>query len=158
MDSGFLGPQFAVAAVIGLVVGALLVVLVGGLLLRLAVRWVGGFAPGYWRSCLAVLLACVAGVGVQVVLAMALRATLQFDGMMPGPLVSVGLGLAGLAVMVAAIAAAARLLLRGPDGERLSIGRATGAAVLFVVLGTVLYVVVVGAMLLLIGGVLGVSR
>jgi hypothetical protein len=133
-------------------------VLVGGALLRLSVRWIGGFAPGYWRSCLAVLLAFVVGVGVQVVLAVVLRSALGLGGMMPGPLVSIALALVGMAVTVAATAGAAHLLLRRPDGSQLGLARAAGAAALFVVLGTVLYVVLLGALFLLAGGVPGVSR
>jgi hypothetical protein len=158
MDSGFLGPQFATMLVLGLLVGALGVVLVGGALLRWSVRWVGGFAPGYWRSCLAVLLACVAGVVVQVALAVALRSALGLGGMMPGPLVSVALALVGMGVMVAVTAAAVRVLLHRPDATPLSFARSAGAAASFIALGTALYVVVIGALILGIGGVPGVSR
>jgi hypothetical protein len=158
VDSGFLGPQFAVTFVSGLLVGALAMVLVGGALLKLSVRWVGGYSPGYWRSCLAVLVACIVGVVAQVLLALVVRAAPGFDAMMPGMPVSIALALAGMAVLVAAATAAVRLLLRKPDGTRLALPRAAGAAALFVALGTALYVVVLGILILAVGGVPDVSR
>ena len=159
MDSGFLGPQFAAMIVIGLVVGALLLVFVGGALLRLAVRWVGGFAPGYWRSCLAVLAASMASFALQVGLGfLVMRVLLGSDGMLPGGPLSILLAAAGAVISMFVTAGAVHLLLRRPDGSALSIARSLGAAALAIVLGIVLYVVCVAALILIVGGVPGLSR
>ena len=159
MDSGFLGPQFAAMVVIGLIVGALLLVFVGGALLRLCVRWVGGFTPGYWRSCLAVLVASLASFALQFALGfLVMRVALGSDGMLPGGPLSILLAVGGMAISAFAAAVAVHVFLRRPDGSALSFGRSFGAAALGLVLGTVLYLACAAALVVLVGGVPGVSR
>jgi hypothetical protein len=59
---------------------------------------------------------------------------------------------------VAIVAALAQWLVRRPDGSALGFDRAAVVAGVYVGLCFALYVVVVGACLLLVGGVPGVSR
>jgi hypothetical protein len=159
MDSGFLGPQFAAMIVIGLVVGAMLLVFVGGAVLRLSVRWVGGFAPGYWRSCLAVLVASIASFALQMGLGfVVMRVLIGSDGMLPGGPLSYLLAAAGTAISAFVTAAAVHLLLRRQDGSALSITRSLGAAMLAIVLGIALYVACAIALILVVGGVPGLAH
>jgi hypothetical protein len=163
MDSGYFSAGVIVGLLVGIVVAFVIGVLVGGLLLRLAVQWVEKFTPGYGRTCLvaflSMLLGGVANVAAAVLLRMGMAGTGWVTGAnLPGAGLMIVATLAGLALGVAIVAGLAQVLVRRPDGSALGFDRAVVVAAVYVGLGFVLYVIVVGACLLLVGGVPGVSR
>ena len=161
MDAGFLGPGFAIGLLVGLAIALVLMVVIGGALLRLAVKLREGFAPGYGRSCGVVALAGVLGTlatfAIGGVFALVRMRGVALDGgygWMPGLLAS-GLG---FVVSVLVTAAVVQLLVKRPDGATLPFARALAIAAICLAMGLALYAAVVFAFLALLGGVPGVSR
>jgi hypothetical protein len=153
-----LGPGFAATVIIGFVVALVVAVLVGGVLLRLAVRWVARFTPGYGRCCVAVLAALVFGVLLNLIVVGVVRYAAVAGGALPGLAWQLMGGVLGLALAVVGTAGAVEGVIRRPDGQLLGFPRALAVAAVFDALCLALYgVVVVGAVLVL-GGVPGVSR
>jgi hypothetical protein len=139
---------------VGLAVGLALTVVVGGALLMLAVRWIGGFRPGYARSCGVALLGLVLGTLLQLALAYLVRATVM-PYLGGGLALSVVLLFAGIAISVGVTAVLVRVLLPKPDGSLLSLGRALGASAVAGAMGLAIYALVVGVMLAMVGGLGG---
>jgi hypothetical protein len=163
MDSGYFGAGMLAGLLVGLLVACVVGTLVGGGLLQLAVRWVEKFTPGYGRACLvaflAMLLGAVANLGAAVLLRMGMAGTGWVAGAnLPGAGLMLVATLAGLALGVAVVAVLLQGLVRRPDGSALGFDRAAIVAAVYVGLCFALYVVVVGACLLLVGGVPGMSR
>ena len=163
MDSGYFGAGVLAGLLVGVLLGCVIGTLVGGWLLRLAVQWMEKFTPGYGRACLvaflAMLLGAVANLGAGVLLRMGMAGTGWVAGAnLPGAGLMIVATLAGLALGIAIVAALLQVLVRRPNGSALGFERAARVAAVYVGLGFALYVVVVGACLLLVGGVPGVSR
>ena len=161
MDSQYFPAAMLGAALVIFAVGLLLAVFVGGALLRLAVRWVDKFTPGYLRCCGAMALAVVIGVAAQfalgAVLALLPGAAALF-ATDPGMGAIAALFAASVALSTLAVALAAWLVVPRPDGGRLPFVRAVIAGALTTALGFVVYGVCVALLLLLVGGVPGVAR
>jgi hypothetical protein len=163
MDSGYFGAGVLVGLLVGLLVACVIGTLVGGWLLRLSVQWMEQFTPGYGRTCLVAFLSMLLGGIANVVAAVLLRMGMAGTGWvaganLPGAGLMIVATLFGLALGVAIVAALAQWLVRRPDGSALGFDRAAVVAGVYVGLCFALYVVVVGACLLLVGGVPGVSR
>ena len=161
MDAGFLGPGFATALLLGLAIGIVLAVTLGGALLMFTVKLREGFAPGYGRSCGVVALSGVLGM-VATFFIGGLFSLVRLGGVsldggygwMPGLLAS-GIG---FVVSVLVTAAVVQLLVKRPDGATLSFARALAVAAIYLAMALALYAACVFALLLVLGGVPGVSR
>jgi hypothetical protein len=162
MDSGYFSTGWIVGVLVGVVLGLVLAVAIGGALLRLAVKWRDGFAPGYLRCCGVVALSGVLGAiatfaigGVFTFLRM--RTGVSLDGgvgWMPGLLASA----LGFAVSVLVTGAVVQFLVRRPDGGTLPYARAIAIAAIYLAMAMALYLACIFGFLLAVGGVPGVSR
>jgi len=163
MDSGFISREAIIGMVVAFLVGLAVAIAVGGLLLRLAVQWIGRFTPGYWRCVGVVLAAGVVGATLNFALAAVLRfgtpqAAIALGGGMPGMGAAIAYSLVGFAIAVVVNALAVQLLLRPPEGGTLPFARALGIAAAYVGMGLALYFACIAVLLVLLGGVPGVAR
>jgi hypothetical protein len=161
MDVG-VSQGVATALLLGLAVGVLLLVALGGALLRWAVRRVAGFAPRYWLSCATFFAAMLASVAIQWALSFALLLvvfrTAATGWPAPGMALRMVAILAGFAIAIFALAGASALTLRAPGGARLPFAHALAAAAICICVGTVVYLLGIAAIVLVAGGVPGVMR
>ena len=148
MDSPYASGGWIAAMVVVALLAFAIAVPLGATLLRLAVRWLAGFTPGFGTCCGTVLVAvglCWAG---NAAVAIALYAYgRQFGGVD----ISAGSGqwayLAGtLALDVAMHALAVGFMLRRPDGARLAHGDALRIAATYLAMVLGLMLAVVGAL------------
>jgi hypothetical protein len=162
MDSNYFPAALLGGLLVGLALALLLSVFVGGALLRISVRWIAGFTPGYLRCCGAVALSLVLGVALQfmvtTVLSVLGAASASLLTSQWGAGTMVALTVASFVLSALALALVVLGLVRPPGGARLPFGRAFAIAALTTAMGFVAYVAAVAILLLVVGGVPGVSR
>lgn len=112
-------------------------VLIAGLALCVAFRFVVGYMPAYLRSLGAVLLSAVAAMAVSVVLAMAVQGGAS--------------GLLGVAVEFLVGAAVVNYLLLSQNGSRIGYASACLVQLVYMVIGFVLVVIISAILAVLFG-------
>jgi len=126
MDSGFLGPGFAMAVLAVASLAFALWVVVGGGVMTLAARWAGGLRVGYPRACGVVALSGAVALGLGVAMTLAVVA-FGVDSGLGTTVLLLGRAVLGLLIPVVVIAACVHWLLPGA-GPRLSPARSLGVA------------------------------
>lgn len=127
-----------------LVVNGVIWAAIGGAVTLLAVQAIARFRPAYWRCVLAVLIAYGLGMGLITSLQDA-QAIAAGQAAPVSPLIGVL-----IAVVVQTVVFV--VLIRGPRGERLGVGRSAVAAVLLSVAG-ILFTIATGMVRAVIGTV-----
>lgn len=161
MDSAYFNPGTIVGFLVAGLLAAIVALLVSALLLRLAVRLVEGFAPPYARCVLVAFLAALLGGIVNVAISSVLPVGATLFGFEPRtgmPALVAIAGLVGIAIAIGAGMVMVLALVRRPEGAPLPLERAFRIAAVHVGMELVLYGVLVFALVLVLGGVPGVSR
>jgi hypothetical protein len=122
--------------------------LVGGLVMKFTVRILQGFSPGYGKSVLVVFLAGVAGFVVNIVLSMvmgvgssAMMAGGDEAAMASAMAASLGAMAISLVASLFITALFVNLLVKQPDGQAISYGRACLVSLLYLVVMVVLGII-----------------
>lgn len=113
----------------GLALNGVTWAVIGGAVMLLTVRAIARFRPGYGRCVLAVLIAYGLGMG--------LITSLQDAGAVSAGQAAPVSPLVGVLIAVVVQTIVFLVLIRGPRGERLGLGRSAVAAVLLSVAGVV---------------------
>lgn len=147
------------AAVGGVLFGTLLflvvMLVVAAFILKLSVRMVEGFSPGFGRSLATVALAAVIGFVANIIVSMAFgvggMAGMGLDGSDPeaaaAAMASAGMAMMGVMVVSLALgwlinAFCVNLLLRHPDGRAIGFGRSLLVSLLYLVILTIIGIVI----------------
>lgn len=140
-------------ALVGILVIAVIGLLLAALILKLSVRMVEGFSPGYGRSLLVVVVAGIIGFAVNMVVSAAMgvggAALPSMDGSEAAAAAvatMMGAMLGAMAVSLLAslfiTAACVNWLIRHPDGRAIGYGRSLLVSLLYLVIATVLGIVI----------------
>jgi hypothetical protein len=139
--AGMFIAAMAVMAVVGL--------LVGGLVIKLCVRLLQGFSPGYGRSVGVVLLAGITGFVLNIVLSMAMgmgnnAALMGGDEAAMAAAMMASLGLMAISLVASLFITAffVNLLIKQPDGQAIGYGRSCLVSLLYLVVMVVLVMIV----------------
>lgn len=153
-----IGEGFVTGLLIMLAIGIAVSVAIGGVLLRLSVKWVAGFAPSWGRSFVGAFAGVMAALLVNGAIGSVVPLLLGFGGYVTrGPLLW-AMVLVAFVLGLLVIAAAVMVLIPRPNGDSLGFGVAMRVAGVFAALCVGLYVVAAGLSILVLGGVPGVSR
>lgn len=121
------------------------VVLIGGLILRRAVQLVARFSPSYSRACLTVLVGSAVGLAISFLLGLVMESGTSsgaVDPSEPSSIAGMVSGVVGMVVGFLINTVVVNWMLRRPDGSAMGYGRAALAVLFYMVMFLVLAVIV----------------
>lgn len=139
---------FVVGAIIGFVIGLAVGGSIGALLLMLATRIAAKFVPGFWRAFGTVVASACVSMLISFVLGLFIGAMGHAAGVPPATIKLIGIPV-GAAIGFLVAAAFIRLIIRRPDGSRLSWGRCFLTALVNTLFGLAVFAMVLGGLHLL---------